>query len=99
MFKRCTEIDATYVQAHLELFRLNRESQAALILSDAIKANPDNVELRLAFGHWLLNNGNAQHKHSHKHTCTRNYIALGNYLITLLQARLTKIESTMFMFS
>lgn len=73
MFKRCTEIDATYVQAHLELFRLNRESQAALILSDAIKANPDNVELRLAFGHWLLNNGNngtdrAKHKHSHKHT-------------------------------
>lgn len=58
MFKRCTEIDATYVQAHLELFRLHRGSQAALILSDAIKANSENIELRLVFGHWLLNNGN-----------------------------------------
>lgn len=57
MLKRCTEIDATYVQAHLELFRLHRGSQAALILTDAIKANPDNLELRLAFGQWLLNNG------------------------------------------
>lgn len=57
MLKRCTEIDATYVQAHLELFRLHRGSQSALILTDAIKANPDNLELRLAFGHWLLNNG------------------------------------------
>lgn len=69
MFKRCTEIDATYVQAHLELFRLHRESQAAPILSDAIKANPDNVELRLAFGHWLLNNGNvSRHGNTSTHT-------------------------------
>lgn len=57
MFRRCIEIDATYVQAHLELFRLHRERQGVLILSDAIKANPDNLELRLAYGHWLLNNG------------------------------------------
>lgn len=60
MFKRCTDIDATYVQAHLELFRLHSGHQAAVILSDAIKANPENVELKLTFGHWLLNNGNDQ---------------------------------------
>lgn len=58
MFKRCTDIDATYVQCWKELFRLFRGSQAALILSDAIKANSENVELRLTLGHWLLNNGN-----------------------------------------
>lgn len=60
MFKRCTDIDTTYVQAHLELYRLHRGSFAALILNDAIKANPKNVELRLAYGQWLLNNGNDQ---------------------------------------
>ncbi|XP_031633037.1 protein O-mannosyl-transferase TMTC1-like isoform X2 [Contarinia nasturtii] len=58
MMKRCIELDVTYVKAHLELFRLHGEgSRGALILTDAIKANPDNFKLRLAFGEWLLNNG------------------------------------------
>lgn len=65
MFKRCIEIDATYVQAHLELFRLHGERRGALILTDAIKANPDNLDLRLAFGHWLLNNGKYRSKILH----------------------------------
>lgn len=73
MFKRCIEIDATYVQAHLELFRLHGERRGALILTDAIKANPDNLDLRLAFGHWLLNNGK----------CHRVKFCIFNYFITL----------------
>lgn len=73
MFKRCIEIDATYVQAHLELFRLHGERRGALILTDAIKANPDNLDLRLAFGHWLLNNGK----------CRRVKFCIFNYFITL----------------
>lgn len=57
MLRRCIQIDATYIQAHLELYRLHPGSQAALILTDAMKANPDNLELGLTFGHWLLNHG------------------------------------------
>lgn len=57
MLKRCTDIDETYVQAHLELFRLHNGIRSALLLEKAIKSNPLNMELRLVYGNWLIENG------------------------------------------
>lgn len=57
MLKRCTEIDGTYVQAHLELFKLHNGINATNVLMNAIASNPDNMELKLTLGYWLLDNG------------------------------------------
>lgn len=67
MLKRCTEIDATYVQAHLELFKLHHGIHAAIILNKAIGSNPENMELKLTLGYWLLDNG-MQHNNNNKNT-------------------------------
>lgn len=85
MMKRCIELDVTYVKAHLALFRMHGAgSQGALILTDAIKANPDNFKLRLAYGEWLLNNGKniMVENVSPLHYITQKHIT---YSITLLQ--------------
>lgn len=65
MLKICIELDATYVPAHLILYRLHSGRQAARILTNAIKVIPDSLDLRLAFGEWLLNNGNKTFPPSH----------------------------------
>lgn len=58
MLRRCTDIDATYVQAHKELFRLHHGIRGARYLERAIKANPYNYELKYMYGYWLMDNGN-----------------------------------------
>lgn len=57
MFKRCTAVDTTHVQAHKELFRLNHGFRTARYLEEAIKVNPHDYDLKYFNGHWLLDNG------------------------------------------
>lgn len=58
MLERCINLEPAYVPAYLELFKLYRNQgiKSGQILSKAIQANPDNLELRLKFGYWLIEN-------------------------------------------
>lgn len=57
MLKKCIVLEPTYVPAHFELFTLHQGIPAGQILWQAIQANPNDMETRIKFGQWLMDNG------------------------------------------
>lgn len=57
MLARCTELDGNHIKAHIELFKIHRNIQAAFVLRKSVTMNPHRIDLRKYFGQWLYENG------------------------------------------
>lgn len=58
MLEQCIYLEPAYVPAYLGLFKLYRNQgiKPGKMLSKAIQSNPNNLELRLKYGYWLIEN-------------------------------------------